>query len=195
MAKLVIQSAGAPVEVLELQPGIHTIGRSPDNDFEICHASVSSRHCEIELCAEGLFVRDLGSTNGTFVDGVQVVEETPLKSGQTLRLGEVACEVKDAAAAVAIPQWSEPQAPETLPDGSKPCVNHPGFPANMRCTHCKKLFCGNCVHILRRTKGMILKLCPICSHPCESLEGMNVVRQKGFMDFLKKTFRVPRLRK
>ena len=195
MAKLIIQSEGAPFEVLDIQPGVHSVGRSVENDFEICHPSISSRHCEIELCAEGLFVRDLGSTNGTFVDGALVVEETALKTGQIVRFGEVVCEVKDAAAAVAIPEWSEPQAPP-LPNGADPCANHPGFPASMRCSHCKRLFCGNCVHILRRTKGMILKLCPVCSHPCQSIEGMNVTASnKGFLDFLKKTFRVPRLRK
>jgi hypothetical protein len=195
MAKLLIRNESAPVEILELPAGVHTFGRTEDNDFQIGHPSVSSRHCEITLKLDGMFVRDLASTNGTFVDAQAVVGETRVHAGQTLRLGDVLCEVTDASPEVHIPTWSSPVA-VPLPDGLKPCLNHPAFPASMQCPQCKNLFCGTCVHILRRSKGVVHKLCPVCSSPCEPLEGMNRQRPTpSFMGFLKKTFRLPRIRR
>jgi hypothetical protein len=193
MAKLLIRNEGAPVETLELPVGIHVFGRTAENDFQVCHPSVSTRHCEIEVSIEGMFVRDLASTNGTFLNEVQVLGEVQVRTGHTLRLGDVVCEVADASPEVHIPTWSAPAA-IPLPDGAEPCVNHPAFPASMRCTECKRLFCGTCVHILRRSKGVVHKLCPICSAPCEAIEGMNVRAQRNtWLAFFKKTFRLPRI--
>jgi len=193
MAKLLIRNEGAPAETLELPAGVHVFGRTADNDFQVCHPSVSTRHCEIEVSVEGMFMRDLTSTNGTFVDETPVLDEVRVQRGQTLRLGDVVCEVADASPEVHIPTWSAPAA-VPLPDGAEPCANHPAFPASMRCTDCGKLFCGTCVHILRRSKGVVHKLCPICSGACEAIEGMNIQRQHhSFLAFLKKTFRLPRI--
>ncbi len=65
-----------------------TIGRADGNTFQIAEASVSGRHCEARLRDGELDVRDLQSTNGTFVNG-QKVSEASVKPGQTFRLGEV----------------------------------------------------------------------------------------------------------
>ena len=65
-----------------------TIGRHDGNAFQIAETSVSGRHCEVRLNGEDLAVRDLQSTNGTFVDDKKIIEGV-LKPGQTLRLGEV----------------------------------------------------------------------------------------------------------
>ena len=64
------------------------IGRNNDNAFQIVDISVSGQHCEVRLRGNELDVRDLRSTNGTFIEG-QSVTEAVLRSGQTLRLGEV----------------------------------------------------------------------------------------------------------
>jgi CheY-like chemotaxis protein len=65
-----------------------TIGRSDDNAFKIVEASVSGQHCEVRLRGNELDVRDLRSTNGTFIEGRPITEGV-LQSGQILRLGEV----------------------------------------------------------------------------------------------------------
>lgn len=186
MAKLVVQIDGAPARILELRKGLHRVGRSSENDFVITHASVSMRHCEFELTDEGLWIRDLQSTNGTFLDG-QPVMSACAQSGQVIHLGRVACAVEEVVPQVNIPQWQEPEAPEFV-KGTKPCVNHPEFPASMECTHCHKVFCGACVHILRRSKGTTHKLCPICSNHCVPIEGMNSLLKHGstFLRLLKK---------
>src|SRR5665213_1299895 len=88
MARLVVITKGVPASAHELGENWATIGRADDNTFQIVEASVSGRHCEVRLRGEELFVRDLLSTNGTFVGG-QKISEAEVKAGQTLRLGDV----------------------------------------------------------------------------------------------------------
>jgi hypothetical protein len=88
MAKLVVLSEGLTGTTCELQAEKTTIGRLDDNTFQITEPSVSSHHCEIIRRGNDIVVKDLGSTNGTFINGEKVGEAT-LKSGQILRLGQV----------------------------------------------------------------------------------------------------------
>ncbi len=88
MAKLVVLSEGLTGLSYELKAERTTIGRADDNNFQIAEASVSSHHCELLHKGNDLLVRDLKSTNGTYVNGEQVTEGT-LKPGQILRLGQV----------------------------------------------------------------------------------------------------------
>lgn len=88
MAKLVILSAGMTGRSHELKVDKTTIGRVEDNLFQITEPSVSSHHCEVVLRGSEVVVRDLNSTNGTFIGGEKVTEAV-LKPGQTLRLGQI----------------------------------------------------------------------------------------------------------
>ncbi|HXR08720.1 MAG TPA: FHA domain-containing protein, partial [Candidatus Acidoferrum sp.] len=88
MDKLTINVPGAPAAEIELKPGVNRLGRSINTDFQISHPSVSGAHCEI-MAKDGVWVvKDLGSTNGTLLDGTPV-RERAWQRGQTLRLGEV----------------------------------------------------------------------------------------------------------
>ena len=88
MAKLVVLSAGMTGRTHELKVDKTTIGRVEDNTFQIAEPSVSSHHCEVLLRGPEVVVRDLNSTNGTFING-EKVSETVLKPGQVLRLGQI----------------------------------------------------------------------------------------------------------
>lgn len=88
MVKLVILSQGLTGQAHELKVDKTTIGRVEDNTFSITDPSVSSHHCEVLLRGEDVVVRDLNSTNGTFINGEKVAE-SPLKPGQILRLGQI----------------------------------------------------------------------------------------------------------
>ncbi|HEX3800394.1 MAG TPA: FHA domain-containing protein [Verrucomicrobiae bacterium] len=89
MAKLVVLSEGMTGQSYELKVDKTTIGRVDDNTFPIPHASVSSHHCEVLLRGSDVVVKDLNSTNGTFIQNQQITGESVLKPGQILRLGQV----------------------------------------------------------------------------------------------------------
>lgn len=88
MSRLVVISPGLTGSSHELGTRWVTIGRADGNDFQIVDTSISGRHCEVRLRGTDLDVRDLRSTNGTFIGG-KAVSEGALQPGQTLRLGEV----------------------------------------------------------------------------------------------------------
>lgn len=88
MAKLVIQNQGMTGRACELQTDRTTIGRVEDNTFQIADPSVSSHHCEVHLRGSDIFIRDLNSTNGSYINNDKITEQI-LKPGQILRLGQV----------------------------------------------------------------------------------------------------------
>ena len=109
MAKLVILTQGMTGRAHELNVDRTTIGRVEDNTFQITDASVSSHHCEVLLRGAEVLIRDLNSTNGSFINDARITESV-LKPGQTLRLGQI--ELKLEAEGVAnAPAPAAPAAP------------------------------------------------------------------------------------
>ena len=64
-----------------------SIGAADGNDLVLAHKSVSGRHAEIRRASTGFLVRDLGSTNGTFINGRRIEGEQPLRPGDEIRFG------------------------------------------------------------------------------------------------------------
>jgi transcriptional regulator with GAF, ATPase, and Fis domain len=64
------------------------IGKAPDNDLVLTDDTVSRHHCELTRANDGVHVRDLGSTNGTKVQGARVAEAV-VGPGTVLKVGEV----------------------------------------------------------------------------------------------------------
>ena len=91
MAKLVVLTADLVGRSVDLSGDKTTVGRVEDNKFQIPEPSVSSHHCEVWLKGDDVVVKDLNSTNGTFLNDVQLGadKEGVLKPGQILRLGQV----------------------------------------------------------------------------------------------------------
>src|SRR6202042_2895398 len=102
MAKLVIQNQGMTGRAHELNVDRTTIGRVEDNTFQIADPSVSSHHCEVHLRGNEILIRDLNSTNGSFI-GADKITEQVLKPGQTLRLGQVELKLEVEGAPAAAP--------------------------------------------------------------------------------------------
>ena len=72
------------------------VGRSPGADIVIGAGYVSGRHARFSLMGQNLFVEDLGSTNGTAVNGEFIAAPTALRSGDTVNVGDVAIRVRYA---------------------------------------------------------------------------------------------------
>lgn len=111
MARLVIQNQGMTGRACELQTDRTTIGRVEDNTFQIADPSVSSHHCEVHLRGSDIFIRDLNSTNGTFINGTKI-EESILKPGEILRLGQVELKLEVEGAAPGGPVPATPVPPK-----------------------------------------------------------------------------------
>lgn len=91
MAKLTVLTEGFTGMSLEVKPEKSTVGRLEDNTFSIPEPSVSSHHCELWTKGDDIVVKDLGSTNGSFINELQLAaeKEAVLRPGQVLRLGQI----------------------------------------------------------------------------------------------------------
>jgi pSer/pThr/pTyr-binding forkhead associated (FHA) protein len=89
MPRLVLLSEGMTGRTYDLTIERTTVGRVEGNAFTIPEPSVSSRHCEILMRGPDIVVKDLNSTNGTFINNEPVKDEAVLKTGQVLRLGTI----------------------------------------------------------------------------------------------------------
>ena len=89
IASLLVRSGSLKGKRLTVRTPVVNIGRAEYNDLVIPEPSVSAAHAKLQR-REGIWVlSDLGSTNGTYVDGERVTEETPLGPGAAIRFGEV----------------------------------------------------------------------------------------------------------
>ncbi len=75
---------------------VFRIGKSSDNDLVLSDDTVSRSHCEILRDQRGFLVRDLGSTNGTLLDGAEI-REAYLSPGSTLSVGKVELKLRPYA--------------------------------------------------------------------------------------------------
>ena len=93
----ILRSIGQEAErLLRVTPGTpRTIGRGPRADFVVDTALLSRVHCRLLATQAELTVEDLGSTNGTFVNGHRV-SQSPLQNGDRLRLGRLEFDVSEA---------------------------------------------------------------------------------------------------
>jgi CheY-like chemotaxis protein len=101
MPKLVVTTKALAGLTYELGAHWVTIGRALTNNFQIPENSVSGVHCEVRMRGEELQIRDMRSTNGTFIR-TGLITEGSIKLGENFRIGEVDI-------------WFEPSEPVPAP--------------------------------------------------------------------------------
>ncbi|MCC6746248.1 MAG: sigma 54-dependent Fis family transcriptional regulator [Deltaproteobacteria bacterium] len=83
------------------------VGKGPENEVVLVDATVSRNHLLLERSPQGFRVRDLGSTNGTFLDNARIVEAF-IRPGMELRVGEVLLKLKAVHEGLSIEPSGEP---------------------------------------------------------------------------------------
>jgi pSer/pThr/pTyr-binding forkhead associated (FHA) protein len=90
LASLLVRSGALKGRRLPVKVPIVNIGRADFNDVVIADASVSTSHAKLQRRDDVWVLTDLGSTNGTFVEGERLSGEVALGPGTTVKFGEVA---------------------------------------------------------------------------------------------------------
>lgn len=89
-ARLIVQIGSQPDRTYPIERDITIAGREAINDLVVDDAEVSRRHTRFLREAEGIQIEDLGSTNGTFVNGRRVTVPTLLYHGDVIEMGKSA---------------------------------------------------------------------------------------------------------
>ena len=154
MLKVRIKSAEIPAQLIDLRAGANRFGREASNNFQISHPSISASHCEIILEKDSIRIRDLGSTNGTFINGERI-HETTLKPGQSFWLGEIELAIESGSVGDLVSNQAKVIH----------CIQHPVIAATAECPICKKYYCDYCV-TTRSFDGVMKKFCRRCNGEC-----------------------------
>jgi serine/threonine protein kinase len=99
---LTIIRPDGPTETRKYLPGAYVIGRSPQSDIFIETPLISRSHARLTIKDTGCVIEDLGSSNGTFVNGEKISAATLLRTEEKVMLGPVKIEFSSPAAAPAV---------------------------------------------------------------------------------------------
>jgi predicted component of type VI protein secretion system len=87
MTELIIQTGKHQGKTIDLAGMDCIIGRHESCKIRIASEDVSKQHCRLKHKADGLYLKDLGSRNGTFLNDQKITEEVQIKPGDLLRIG------------------------------------------------------------------------------------------------------------
>ncbi len=97
--RLILFPGASDERIVELAPGSHSIGRTPENDVVVLHKSLSRAHARLDVGGDVVTLTDLESKNGTTVDGHRIQSKT-LGDSHMVRFGDVPATFLRRAAAV-----------------------------------------------------------------------------------------------
>lgn len=114
----------------------NTLGRHPDNSIQLLDKIVSKEHCIIELRGSAFVLRDLGSLNGTYVNGERVNGEIGLAEGAEIILGQTKARIigtSELPVRAPTPMWNQNTTPHTPPPNQATPLNQ--APLNQASPH------------------------------------------------------------
>jgi pSer/pThr/pTyr-binding forkhead associated (FHA) protein len=98
MFSLHVQSGKHAGKKVKLAPGELIIGRDEAAKLRIASSDVSRQHCKLVVTDDSVTVVEMGSRNGTFIDGVPIHKTQVLDSGSTLTVGPMTFKLEGGAA-------------------------------------------------------------------------------------------------
>ncbi|MBN1208822.1 MAG: FHA domain-containing protein [Myxococcaceae bacterium] len=129
--KLVVTAGPMAGEEFDLEDEEYVIGRATDNAICIQDTSVSRKHVILRRVGSGWTVADLGSGNGTLVNGEPITDETPVASGDVITLGDTEVTFTDKAnSTMMVAITPGPSRPRTSAPSAAPA--RPGRPERVR---------------------------------------------------------------
>lgn len=178
----------------DLHGGLNTVGRNPTNDVVIHEASVSAFHAEITIDERGVIVRDLQSTNGSFIDDEPITEKE-IRSGQVVQFGTVALKLGTEEIRISVPKLPAPSPEDgpVPPGAAVPCAINSTLPATHRCVKCQRAYHESSLRILRISAGAAVMLfCPECSAQVKPIPGVDTrnSRRPGILARLTQTIQL-----
>ncbi|MDQ2714913.1 MAG: FHA domain-containing protein [Chloroflexota bacterium] len=114
-----------------LERPVLTIGRGVESDVVINDPSISRRHAQVVRQPNGLYVQDLASRNGTYVNGELLVGPWPLQPGDIVRLGNISLEYTTLQSARTVPLSMFSTPPLLRPTGGPMPLRLPSRPKEM----------------------------------------------------------------
>ncbi len=87
-SRLIVRTGPNPGTVFDLAKEVTMLGRDVTNDIPIGDAEISRQHARLTRTPGGMVLEDLGSTNGTFVNGERLASPRLLRAGDTVGFGE-----------------------------------------------------------------------------------------------------------
>lgn len=120
--RLIVRRGPQPNQIYELNKDVITLGRDITNDITINDPEVSRHHAKLSRQGDSYVIEDLGSTNGTFVNGQRLSGARLLTPGETVGLGETVTLAYESTAFPAAAQSGSPpnQVPASRPAAAAP---------------------------------------------------------------------------
>jgi hypothetical protein len=87
MPKMIVSIDGVVIKEVQLTKDRTTLGRRPYNDVVIDNLAVSGEHAVLQMSGSDVFLEDLNSTNGTYVNG-KAIKKQQLQGGDTIEIGK-----------------------------------------------------------------------------------------------------------
>jgi len=87
MPKMIVSIDGVVIKEVQLTKDRTTLGRRPYNDVVIDNLAISGEHAVFQMAGSDVFIEDLNSTNGTYVNG-KAVKKQQLNNGDTIEVGK-----------------------------------------------------------------------------------------------------------
>lgn len=145
--QFVMRSGPTPGVVFPLEGEQLTIGRDSSNGVAINDAEVSRKHARLTFQGGKFVIDDLGSTNGTFVNGQRLAGPVVLKAGDVVSLGEQIVLMydainSDAGATVAVSRKAVPSAPPAQSYSPPPAPAYSAQPVNAPKRNMTPIFIG-----------------------------------------------------